>query len=1466
MRGLGGLLGALLVAGLLASPPSAAAARTQAPSAAAGGAGSAAGSGTASSDTASSGTEDAALAEARRTGKDVEVVALRSETAEVFAKPDGTLEANEHLRPVRTRVDGAWKDIDTTLVRRSDGSVAPRVTATGIVLSGGGDQPLVRLEQAGRELSLSWPGRLPEPVLDGATATYPSVLPDVDLRVRADIDGISQVLVVKSAEAAADPKLAELRLAMDADGMTVKEAADGSLAATDSAAGGTVFEAPRPLMWDSSTAGNTPADAGTAGSASAKSATAKSASLRTAAVTATAVAAVDDEAPAPDESAQVAPLGVQVTDDALVLTPDRKLLKDATYPVYIDPQWYSPGAANWTMVSRYWASSPQWRFNDASDAGMGYCAGDVRCAPQDLKRLFYAVPTSRFAGKTILSAEFVVKETHSYDCNKTDVQLYRTKGISKSTTWNSQDNDAFWIDLLQTRSEAKGWSGDCPGGNVEFWALRAVQQAAANGWATTTFGLRAKNESDPYAWKRFADDAWLRVQYNRPPGQVKMSQLSQKPGGDCSTTVKRVRILPTLRADGVSDPDKDDIAVQFQASWDNGDSKGWAARWTSSLSKYKSSGSSFSVTLPSSIPKNTKIGWHVRSYDGAQWSPWSYEGSATDCATLYDTSVPAEPSVASTQYPESNPENPDDPWLDGVGRYGSFTIDSTAADVTKYWFGVNGQPSSAHTLTTSAGGAKTMKFMPTKSGVNYITAQAFDAAGNGSSIGTYYFRVRSGQPERMSWQLDENAGSATVDGAGGPWEATLSGGAQTGVAGVSGTGLHLDGVDGHAATVSPVLNTAKSFSVSLWAKVGDIPANAPEGAVALSQAGGVRSAFELYWSPSRAGWVFTRNSADSESATAARAMQPACASGDTACASARANTWTHLVGVFDNPNSQVKLYVNGALSGTAAYSGPWDARGATLIGATRKSGVLGSFFKGDLDQVQLFDYQLTDSQVSTLNAKNPVVSGGRPAKLVFPLDEAAGTTLVTGRSQKLSATLRGGATLGGEGAAGTALTFDGTDDYAETSQPLLDTYQSFSVSLWARLPKDKEARAMTAISQSSTVNRGFEVYHSSALGGWVFLRESADTADATVVRAQENACPANTNCAAAGLGEWSHVVAVYDSDAGEMLLYVNGVLKATSAFTTPWLAVGKVTLGAAGNTTGSPTSLFRGDLDDVRTYDRVISGDEVKNLFKQHPVVKGRWKLDAATGTPATSPDASTGNRPVTLYNGAGTGSGWVDSGALVLDGTDDYAATGSVPIDTGQSFTVTAWAQATSGRPQQPGAVLSQEGSVNSAFVLGYEPGPDDGDPSTPIGTGRWRITMPDKDGTSATESTADSTLFDDYSANGWNHLALVYDAFADTMKLYVNGQLEQYVCADDDADGTQDDPSCTDHVSWADNTLGFNATRTLQLGRAKSAGAWGDNWSGGIDDVWAFQGALDQDQIQQLSLGAAGLPTTVPGSEVAE
>lgn len=514
---------------------------------------------------------DAALAEAKRTGRSVEIASMRGESREVFATPEGNLEAREYLRPVRARVKGAWQPIDTGLTRSADGSVAPKVTTVDLAFSGGGATPLVRMRKAGRELALSWPEKLPAPVLEGPRATYREVLPDVDLRMEAQEDGFTQLLVVKSAEAAENEKLSELRLKLAADGMDVREISGGGLEAVDKGAQGAVFEAPRPMMWDSSTA------AEKAGTAAGKTGGVSARSVPAARGAAGSTPLESGEEAAPTESGKLAPVGVTLPAGGkeLVLTPDMDVLRgtDTTYPVFIDPQWYSPDATAWTMASKYWASSPQWKFNGESTAGMGFCNWNY-CQPNDTKRLFYRISTAAFAGKSVLSAEFVVPTTWSASCTAKGVELWRTKDISSSTTWNSQNESGFWIKQLASKSFAYGYTG-CAAKDAEFDVKSAVQEAANGKWSTMTFGLQAASESDGLGWKRFSDKAFLRVKYNRPPSQVKMSQLTMKYGGACKRpeSAPRVRTLGEISINNVTDPDRDSVAVEVQASWDAGDGK-----------------------------------------------------------------------------------------------------------------------------------------------------------------------------------------------------------------------------------------------------------------------------------------------------------------------------------------------------------------------------------------------------------------------------------------------------------------------------------------------------------------------------------------------------------------------------------------------------------------------------------------------------------------------------------------------------------------------------------------------------------------------------------------------------------------------------------------------------------------------------------------------------------------------------
>ncbi|MEU8927600.1 LamG-like jellyroll fold domain-containing protein [Kitasatospora sp. NPDC048545] len=92
------------------------------------------------------------------------------------------------------------------------------------------------------------------------------------------------------------------------------------------------------------------------------------------------------------------------------------------------------------------------------------------------------------------------------------------------------------------------------------------------------------------------------------------------------------------------------------------------------------------------------------------------------------------------------------------------------------------------------------------------------------------------------------------------------------------------------------------------------------------------------------------------------------------------------------------------------------------------------------------------------------------------------------------------------------------------------------------------------------------------------------------------------------------------------------------------------------------------------------------------------------------------------------------------------------------------------------------------------------------------------------------------------WNHLAVSYDAFSGRLTLYVNGQPENQRCAD----GVT---GCTTSVSRTTAPRPFEATSGLQFGRTRTAGAWGEPFSGELDDVWLYQGVLSPAQIVKLA-----------------
>ncbi|MFD0351402.1 hypothetical protein ACFQ0M_45845 [Kitasatospora aburaviensis] len=77
-----------------------------------------------------------AIAKAKGSGKPVVVDRLTSEASRTLANPNGTLTTTDNAQPVRTKRDGGWADIDSTLRGNTDGTLSPSVATTGLVFSG----------------------------------------------------------------------------------------------------------------------------------------------------------------------------------------------------------------------------------------------------------------------------------------------------------------------------------------------------------------------------------------------------------------------------------------------------------------------------------------------------------------------------------------------------------------------------------------------------------------------------------------------------------------------------------------------------------------------------------------------------------------------------------------------------------------------------------------------------------------------------------------------------------------------------------------------------------------------------------------------------------------------------------------------------------------------------------------------------------------------------------------------------------------------------------------------------------------------------------------------------------------------------------------------------------------------------------------------------------------------------------
>ncbi|WP_212830109.1 LamG domain-containing protein [Catellatospora sp. TT07R-123] len=859
------------------------------------------------------------------------------EYATHVANPDGTFTFSASTDPQRVRKARGWVPIDRSLAVVGD-RVVPAATLLDVSLSAGGTGDAVVMRDGAASLSLSWPKPLPAPVLDGNVATYPEVIPGVDLRITVEVQSFSQVLVVKTRKAAANPSLARLTWGVRADGVDLRTASTGELRAVDST-GRVVFMAPPATMWDSPAQPN-PAQARMLGLPEGETL---------------------DEAPA-----SVIGIPAQLSQGRLAVVPDAGMLKaaDTTFPVMIDPS-FSSGYARWATVEK---TAPDTAYQTTNNWPRDYIRAGRAWGETSVWRSLMTFTLTGMAASTLVSnPSFTIRLDHSGACADTPVELWRINYfLNTGVTWNS--SKAGWISNYGSRSGSANDS--CSAQNSEYleWSTSAmrsmIQSTLDGGWGTFNVGLKAPNETDENQWKKFGiGTATLEATYNRAPNTPTSATMTDCPA-PCASGAYVAVGNPTLKA-LASDPDGGTLTVSFVVA----DLAGVTQRSGQVTGYLSGSAAPASWQVSPALPTGV-YQWRVQACDAyicGSFTPWF--GFTTD---LNSPSTPAITPVSPSLYFEDNGSGVSS---GGVGVAGSLKLSPAngETDVVAYeWHFESGTVTTVNQLTNYSA---TISVTPTYDGVRTLWVKAVDVAGRKSADKAYRFLVASPAPDAAVWMMNETTGTTVADSIG-SYPATAAN--VTWAAGKVDNAAQFSGT-GAITTAVPVLMTGpdvgqqvgRDFSVSAWVKLTNTSADR----VAVAQIGAHQAMFRLGYSTAAnggsGGWCFTVSAADVNSA----ATQSVCANWTVAT-----GQWVYLTGVFDADagstgnmsDNTMTIYVDGGdpfgMSTASAYAAvPWvtPPSGKLTIGRGLVDSTATGYWIGQIDTVRVHQRALTAEDVQS---------------------------------------------------------------------------------------------------------------------------------------------------------------------------------------------------------------------------------------------------------------------------------------------------------------------------------------------------------------------------------------------------------------------------------------------------------------------------------------------------------------------
>jgi hypothetical protein len=274
---------------------------------------------------------------------------------------------------------------------------------------------------------------------------------------------------------------------------------------------------------------------------------------------------------------------------------------------------------------------------------------------------------------------------------------------------------------------------------------------------------------------------------------------------------------------------------------------------------------------------------------------------------------------------------------------------------------------------------------------------------------------------------------------------------------------------------------------------------------------------------------------------------------------------------------------------------------------------------GGVDDVRIFGRALSTEEIKAFYQETTVLHPTAHWKL----DDISGI-IVDSSGNGHNGTASGGPTYGAEGVLGTALGFDGSNDYID-----LNYYIN-------TLPSGGMSYCMWAKNTLPTLTNAVAIWGTDGSHEWRIIIQTNGSIG-TYIRGTGG----SVGVAAGNLsvGVWHHICSVYDDDSSALNLYVDGSLVASTAVNLSGFNQGVDQFLGCMDQSGSCRSdydKFKGVIDDVFLFEGALSASSILDYYQEviNSSVSPLGSVGTETSIPLSLTIGGASATNVTLVNG----------------------------------------------------------------------------------------------------------------------------------------------------------------------------------------------------------------------------------------